>query len=1041
MSDSFVTYHLHSEYSLLDSTTKFSEYIELAKRDGCKAIGVSEHGLPRGYLEDWLKCREAGIKLLIGCEVYLTEALEPKIRDNYHTILIARNKEGLKELLLLAKMASQDDHFYYVPRISFSEFLNISNNIIKTSACLASPLNKLDTDHPLYLKLAKHYDFLEIQPHNCSDQADFNRKLLFLSQEIGVPLIAATDTHNANQYKSECRAVLRERKKMGYADEDSFNLNWRTYDELCAEFESQGIVPKNIYLEAIENTNRMADMVEEISIDCLIKYPILYGTAEMDAEIYERRIEQMLQQKLEAGIIPKSQESAFRAAIQEEIAVFKQLGMMGFMLSMSELIAWCKEQGFAIGTARGSVGGSRVAYVTDIIDLNPEQWHTNFSRFCNSSRVEVGDIDTDCCESDRPAIFQYIAQRFGEEKTARVASYDTIADLAFIEDVIGAFRNKWDREHSDKASQNPFSLAFADKVKAAYEESPEKAQAKYPEIFYYYEGMIGTKISQSIHPAGIVIAPVNLDEEYGVFMKDGERCLFATMDDAHEIGLVKYDFLILKTVQLIRDTCKLLNRPYPRTHEIDWDDQNVWDEMLKDPVGIFQFEGDYAFSSLRQFKPHSIFDMSLVTAAIRPSGASYRDALLSHCVHHNPSKMIDDLLKDNYGYLVYQEDIIAFLQQICGLSGSDADTVRRGIARKKTELLEAWLPKILNGYCEKSDKDRLSAEIEAREFLKVIEDASAYMFGYNHSIAYCLLGYMCAYFRCYHPVEFMAAALNIFSGKEEKTAAIMQYLRLKNVQVMPPKFGHSSAEYRVEGNTIYKGVASIKYMNVPVSDALFELSKRHFKTFMELLRVIRAATGINSRQLGILINLDYFSGFGNARELSLIYDWFTMFKEGEMKTVKKSGTDQRILDLVSKHATDIGSKGAVLKSYTITDMPGLLEEAEQMVKGFHLKDYTLQEKARQQLDTLGYIDIVTNKNSDRRRLFVMNMYPMKSKRDNTVWGYAVLARSIGSGKSSRLTVRSRVYNAEPFNKGDIIYASDLSKWGEYWYLDNYHIEI
>ena len=300
---------------------------------------------------------------------------------------------------------------------------------------------------------------------------------------------------------------------------------------------------------------------------------------------------------------------------------------------------------------------------------------------------------------------------------------------------------------------------------------------------------------------------------------------------------------------------------------------------------------------------------------------------------------------------------------------------------------------------------------------------------------------MCAYFRCYHPVEFMAAALNIFSGKEEKTAAIMQYLRLKNVQVMPPKFGHSSAEYRVEGNTIYKGVASIKYMNVPVSDALFELSKRHFKTFMELLRVIRAATGINSRQLGILINLDYFSGFGNARELSLIYDWFTMFKEGEMKTVKKNGTDQRILDLVSKHATDIGSKGAVLKSYTITDMPGLLEEAEQMVKGFHLKDYTLQEKARQQLDTLGYIDIVTNKNSDRRRLFVMNMYPMKSKRDNTVWGYAVLARSIGSGKSSRLTVRSRVYNAEPFNKGDIIYASDISKWGEYWYLDNYHIEI
>ena len=283
------------------------------------------------------------------------------------------------------------------------------------------------------------------------------------------------------------------------------------------------------------------------------------------------------------------------------------------MLSMSELISWCKEQGMAIGTARGSVGGSRVAYVTDVIDLNPETWHTVFSRFCNEDREEIGDIDIDCVESDRPAIFQYIIKRFGADKTARVASFGTLQEKGVIDEVGRYLAKKWNKEHGVDSGaspkENPWTLPKIAKIKEEYSANPEKTKSKYKELFYYFDGLLDTKISQSVHPAGMVISPITLDDNFGIFEKDGETCLMLDMENIHDYtGLAKYDFLILKTVQVIRDTCRYLNRPYPKTHEIDWDDQDVWADMIKNPSGIFQFEGAFAFESLKKFTPKSHTD-------------------------------------------------------------------------------------------------------------------------------------------------------------------------------------------------------------------------------------------------------------------------------------------------------------------------------------------------------------------------------------------------------------------------------------------------
>lgn len=302
----------------------------------------------------------------------------------------------------------------------------------------------------------------------------------------------------------------------------------------------------------------------------------------------------------------------------------------------------------------------------------------------------------------------------------------------------------WEREHNPEKfnergrmnktkhgfdSKNPYRPARLAEIKAAYKQDADAARAKYPDLFQYFDGMVGTKVSQSVHPAGMVISPVPLDNFLGVFHKDGERCLCANMDEAHDVGAIKYDFLVLKTVGVIRDTCKLAGIKYPSMHEIDFNDSAVWKDIASNPAMVFQFESEFAATSLRQYNPKSIYDMSLVTAAIRPSGQSYRDDLLRHRHHDNPSPQIEKLLANNNGYLVYQEDIIAFLQQVCGLSGSDADSVRRGIAKKKMELLEDWMPVILDGYCSRSARPRNIAEEECKEFLKIIEDASSYMFG------------------------------------------------------------------------------------------------------------------------------------------------------------------------------------------------------------------------------------------------------------------------------------------------------------------------
>lgn len=1131
--------------SLLDSATKFQDYIDRAVQLGQTAIAFTEHGNIYQWVAKKMACDKAGIKYLHGVECYLTEQLyeypdanelwreaqsgrneqdakkalaemmesgKKKVRDNYHTILIAKNYDGILEINNLVSLSNRDDHFYYKPRITFEEFLGISDNVIKISACLASPLNKMSVRHPMYEKLLKHYDYLEVQAHNFGEQISYNCHLAEMSKKYGIPLIAGTDTHSIDAYKAECRSIMQLAKHIEFADEDSFDLTYKTYDELVEMFRIQGALPEQVFLEAIENTNRMADSVEPFELDISFKYPKLYGNAAEDKAVFEDTIRKNFQSKIDEGAITPEQIQNFKDAIKEECRVFDKIDMSGFMLFMSELVTWCKSNGIPIGFNRGSCGGSRVAYVTNTTDLNPETWHTVFSRFCNEDRKEIGDIDIDVSPSDRDKVYEYIINRFGQEKTAFILAIGTIKSKGCIDEICRALGVKWNKEHQrdergfrkalELLKDNSASVRFGDhpdgcelyhfdengtliiskqfehipgielvkqftkeysklkeenekifqknpwvgkvntEIKDLFELDEEKARSQYPEVFYYYDGLLDVAISQSMHPAGIVASPITLRDHYGTFLSEGKEILQIDMECVHEAGLVKYDILGLKNIEIIKDTYALIGKPYPKSHEINWNDDAVWNDMLRSPIGIFQFESAFAFDSLRKFKTHSIYDMSLVTACIRPSGASYRDELLQRKPHHNPSPIIDDLLKDNLGYLIYQEDTIKFLQQICGLSGSEADNVRRAIGRKQKDRLEAALPDILEGYCSKSSQPRNIAEEEAKEFLQIIEDSASYQFGYNHSIGYCMIGYLCAYLRYYYPAEFITAYLNNANNEDDiKNGSALA--ELYGIQIVPPRYGISKDRYVYDKdrNVIAKGINSIKYMNSTVANELYDLAKRSDpKTFMSLLTLMNNETSIDTRQRDILIKIDFFVDFGNVTELSRIASIFVFFKNGTAKKVQKDKISGQMLDVVSKYATDKNKNGTEAKSFTITDMAGLLNECESVIKSLHLPDLDLKCKIQNQIELMGYIDLTTNKKEDRRKLLITDVFPLSSKKDNTVWGYAAQTRSIGSGKVSRLTIRSSVYAKTPVKRFDIIYAKELEKnRSGYWYLLDYDL--
>ena len=587
----------------------------------------------------------------------------------------------------------------------------------------------------------------------------------------------------------------------------------------------------------------------------------------------------------------------------------------------------------------------------------------------------------------------------------------------------------------------------------------ENIRRKYVELFSYVDIVRGTIVSIGTHPSGVLISDLPIAQTVGLcsISTSDYPVSMINMKELDELMYVKLDILGLDNIGVINDTCKELGIDRLTPDNTDMDDEEVWRSIRDDTTLIFQWESDSAQAYLKKFMSDETIKtakrlvpefsmikwLSFGNGLIRPACASFRNSVAKGEFYDNGFKELNDMLAMEAGRIAMQETIMRFLVTFCGYSNAESDNVRRAIAKKKgTETL---LPEIEQRFIDYSsqhyDITRERCEEVIKPFLQIILDASAYGFSWNHSDAYSSIGYICGYLRYYHPLEFLTSALNIFGDNQDKTAAITKYAMKVGIKVTLPKWGVSRGNYFYdkEKNIIAKGLSSVKYMSSVIADELYNLSKeRDYVSFVDLLHDLNERTSINSRQLSILIQLDFFSDFGNQRELLRIVDLFGMFKEGNAKQIKKSLVDGSPLEtIVKKYAVGVTKSGGEAKSYTLLDVMSILRDAEALIKSMGMEDLSDIIKVKNFYDVMGYIGYVSGNDADRRKLYVTKVLPLHKKSDGKQFGYSVFTKSIGSGKESRFTVYNRVYNRDPIKDGEIIYCQSFDKDGVYFVLTSY----
>lgn len=1002
--------HLHTVYSILDSTTQPIDFIKKAAECGMKAIAFTEHGNVFNSIKKKQLCEEYGLKMLYGVECYLTRTLEEKIKDNYHTILIAKNQSGIEEINRLMSDASfpDDNHFYYRPRISFEEFINISNNVITTSACLGGPLANLPEDDEWYEKLIDRYDFLEIQPHISPKQIEYNRHLYHLAGKYNKPLISASDVHEIDSYKAECRLMWLHKDGTAYEDEDYYDLTFHDYEETLEMYRKQNALDMDTVIEALANTDRLADMCEDYKLDYSLKYTHLYDNP---FEMLRSETYDSYNDKVKSGAIDVKDEDKYFERIEEELEVFRKVGMESFILFFSEQSRWERDNDIITGFGRGSVCGSLVAYLLDIIDVNPIIWGTVFSRFVNEQRVSIGDIDKDYVPSDRQKVFKHIAERLGEEYTANIGTFSTLNTSGII-DVVGQALNLERKEIVDiKTGYKEIDKKIAmlerakDSDKISYEDyETKKAEldkemedylSRFDKVFYYYKGLKGAIKAIGHHASGFLGSPIKLKDSIGLrYNKDINGWVSqCDMKNVDSVNYVKYDILGLKTVQVLKDTFT----KYPKAHEVDWNDENVYKDMLTSPVGLFQMESESTFNYLCTFKPQSVQDIVLVNAVIRPSCASFRDDIFARKQNKCPSDVIAEVLKDSYGYMVYQEQQIAFLQKACGFTGSEADSVRRSVSKGIPAIMDKWLPEIERRYIERSDKPEDIAQNEISEFLTVFVSSLSYCFGYNHAVAYSMLTYLTAYARYYYPKEFIAAYLNNATNDDDIINGTI-LAEQKGIKIFNPIYGKSRGAYSVHPDGIYKGVKSILNVSEAVGEDLYQLaSQKASMSFLELLDAIEELPSTNKKNIGTLIKVDFFREYGKARKLSKIYELYKELK-GKKQMNKDNcpaGIKQVIIRNLKRNEEGFSCTAKLYKF----DWRKLLE---QIWKALPDADFSILERIINELSYLNYLQ------SDDLKKYKIGNVKFQSKYGS--WCVNVDGKDIWYDNKSETTL----------NKGDMI---------------------
>ena len=891
---SFVHLHLHSQYSLLDGANRPGDVLEAARAAGMPAMALTDHGNMFGAIDFYQRARKLGVKPILGMEAYVAQGSHrERERDrgrSNHLVLLARNEAGYRNLIKLTSR-SYLDGFYYKPRIDKKLLREHAEGLIGLSACLKGEINEQILGHHRDVAqrtaiefrdiLGEDNFYLELQDHGIEEQRQANEVLRDISVRTEIPLVVTNDCHYLKKGDAFAHDVLlcigtqktlSDTDRLRYASEEFY---LKTGDEMLSVFPQDG--------EAIENTVAIAERCGfEISTDefHLPEFPIPPGyTADtffeqVTSDGLEVRLGELRAKRAE--VLERFSEEMYRQRLAKEIEVIKRMGFAGYFLIVWDFIRHAREQGIPVGPGRGSAAGSIVSYALRITDIDPLQYNLLFERFLNPERVSLPDIDIDFCMRRRGEVIQYVSEKYGRDHVAQIITFGTLAARAVVRDVgrvMGIPYAKVDRIAKLIPDMTRSLSSAATEVAALADEAEND-----PEVGQIIE--VGSRLEgltrhASLHAAGVVIAPRPIEELVPLYKTNKDEVATQWDKDViEELGLLKMDFLGLRTLTVIDDTLSML-----RLLGVELDLDNL---PLDDPEtfelfcdgrtnGIFQFESGGMKDLLRRAQPTKFEDLAAFNALYRPGALSV--GMVEEYIQRKRGKKeikyslpeTESILEETYGVIAYQEQVMQIAVEVAGFTLGEADLLRKAMGKKQPEMMAKQKEKFLQGAA-----DRGVAKSKAKSLWDHIEPFAGYGFNKSHSVAYAMLAYKTAYLKAHYPVAFMAAMLTSEMASKDNVAKYFQECRKMGIQVLPPDVNESTWTFTGAGDNIRFGLGAVKGVGESAVEAILE-ARRGVGRFSGLVPFACAVDlkSINQKVFECLIKSGSFDGFGVERSALL----------------------------------------------------------------------------------------------------------------------------------------------------------------------------
>ncbi len=890
----FTHLHLHTEYSLLDGACRINQLVDRVKALGQSAVAITDHGVMYGVIDFYRACKAAGVKPIIGCEVYTA----PRTRFDRvheldgsarHLVLLCRNEQGYRNLSYMVSMAFTEG-FYIKPRIDMNLLREHHEGLIALSACLAGeiPRRLRNSDyegakaHALEMRELFGEDgyYLEIQDHKIPEQQAVIAGIMRLSRETGIPMVATNDCHYLTREDAAMQDVLM-CVQMGKLVEDQDRMRFETQEfYVKSEDEMRTLFPN--CPEAVDNTQKVADLCNvefEFGKYHLPEFKLPEGEIDGDA-YFEKLCWKGFDQRYPGG------GEELKDRLRMEMGVIRQMGFVDYFLIVSDFIGYAKSEGIPVGPGRGSGAGSMVAYCLRITDVDPIKYGLIFERFLNPERVTMPDIDIDFCIRRRQEVIDYVSRKYGEDHVVQIVTFGTMKAKAAIRDV-GRVLNFPYAEVDNIAKQVPFDLKMTlDKALVLSKGFSDlyNGDERVKELVDMARKIEGMPRNASTHAAGVVITKRPVYEYVPLATNDGQPVTQYTMTTIEELGLLKMDFLGLRNLTVLDDAVKMVQKEIPgfKLEDIPDDDQAVY-QMLSEgkTSGVFQMESAGMTGVGVGLKPKSIEDICAIIALYRPGPMDSIPKFLACAQDPNlvtyKHPLLEPILSNTYGCIVYQEQVIEIFRKLAGYSLGQADMVRRAMSKKKEKDVQRERESFIHGDSKRDIAGCLAngiPEAVAQSIYDEINDFAHYAFNKSHSLAYAIVAYQTAWFKCRHPREYMAALLTSVLDSQDKVAEYIAECKENGIALLPPDINESGAAFTVSGGNIRFGLAALKGVGMGFTTAVLAEREKGgpFVSFPEFCSRMFDCD-LNKRVLDSLIRSGCFDSMGCRRsQLLRVYE-------------------------------------------------------------------------------------------------------------------------------------------------------------------------